>query len=652
MKFKITSLTLYLEQSQEVIDFTRLSYFYGKVGAGKSSIAKLIDYCLGGEFKLTPALQQYGFIGSQLDVEMESGRLEIYRNWKASNIRTRWIPQDEPLAVSDRLVTPRKSGKNDSNETISDLIFRLAGTSAVKVSKSKTGVSTDLTTISLRDLLWYCYIDQQDIDSTFFNLTDSAPWIANKSADVLRLILGMHNARIQQLEHEIDTIKKLRVQAEDYLRSLQIALTETEAGDTNTLIANILRLQENSTALTLEIEKEQQLLKEKTVSGATEELRRACQEISVTIITLEKNIEGLRTKLDSDAKQLNEISGLSLKFDRASSAKDIFANVDYKVCPRCTQHLPEREPDYCVVCGQTEPTMVASEDLELAKADIDVRANELKEINSIQQQNIELLQSQRKTLVSELYKREVELNKALSEYDSAYLSTIILKQKQLGANAQQVTYLSKLLSIARKADENKVTIGLLKIRESELKKVLKEAKEEDNSAKILRRLEKYFLDVLISVRFPGLTQNSQVTISSKNFKPELNNTSLTEGASRVVATFDNISSGGKMSIFKACFAIAIHRITLEEGSFLPDLLIIDSPMKNISERENQELFESFYQMIYALAANEMYSTQFILIDKELVAPADKDLLSEFSVRHMTPDDPEFPPLIRSHQKGL
>ena len=71
------------------------------------------------------------------------------------------------------------------------------------------------------------------------------------------------------------------------------------------------------------------------------------------------------------------------------------------------------------------------------------------------------------------------------------------------------------------------------------------------------------------------------------------------------------------------------------------MLIIDSLMKNISERENREQFEGFYNMIYQLKASELIATQFILIDKEYTPPAQELTLSVFS-RHMKPNDPSKP----------
>lgn len=83
---------------------------------------------------------------------------------------------------------------------------------------------------------------------------------------------------------------------------------------------------------------------------------------------------------------------------------------------------------------------------------------------------------------------------------------------------------------------------------------------------------------------------------------------------------------------------------LTRNEVLPSLLIIDSPMKNISERENKEVFEGFIKLIYELAAKELAGTQIIIIDKEYFPPPEGYTRTHIS-RHMQPDSDEHFPLI-------
>jgi hypothetical protein len=71
-------------------------------------------------------------------------------------------------------------------------------------------------------------------------------------------------------------------------------------------------------------------------------------------------------------------------------------------------------------------------------------------------------------------------------------------------------------------------------------------------------------------------------------------------------------------------------------------------MKNISAEVNEEIFHSFYRLLYGLAANILSDTQFILIDNEYVAPEDRSL--PLMKRYLTPDETDNPPLI-SYYRG-
>ena len=55
-------------------------------------------------------------------------------------------------------------------EVLSDLFFHLGGVTPPKVRRSKLKEDSDLERLSLRDLLWYCYLDQDTIDNEFFHL--------------------------------------------------------------------------------------------------------------------------------------------------------------------------------------------------------------------------------------------------------------------------------------------------------------------------------------------------------------------------------------------------------------------------------------------------------------------------------------------------
>jgi hypothetical protein len=77
-------------------------------------------------------------------------------------------------------------------------------------------------------------------------------------------------------------------------------------------------------------------------------------------------------------------------------------------------------------------------------------------------------------------------------------------------------------------------------------------------------------------------------------------------------------------------------VAAEHKLKLPTFLMIDTPMKNIGEDVNRNIFDAFYRYLYSLVSNSLSKTQLIIIDKEFFEPdTDLDVLEKY----MTPDNP-------------
>ncbi|MER9412360.1 ATP-binding protein [Mesorhizobium sp. M0589] len=212
MKFNLISLKLSLRRADDQINFSKLSYFWGQMGAGKSSIARLIDYCLGGTIQLSPALQSE-FVSATLTLELERATLSIERARDAADVFASW--EDDQGRYS--IVIPSRVAAGEvipetGVESLSDLIFWLSEINPPRVRKSKTKADSKIVRLSLRDLLWYCYLDQDHIDSSFFYLEESAEFYMRlKSRDVIRYIIGYHDERVADLEAELDQLRANRI---------------------------------------------------------------------------------------------------------------------------------------------------------------------------------------------------------------------------------------------------------------------------------------------------------------------------------------------------------------------------------------------------------------------------------------------------------
>ena len=209
----------------------------------------------------------------------------------------------------------------------------------------------------------------------------------------------------------------------------------------------------------------------------------------------------------------------------------------------------------------------------------------------------------------------------------------------------KIETLIRLLPLTKKIYDLNEKVNSFDIIIKNLRQDLDEAtKLVEKDSKNLKNLKDFFLENLLDVGFPGITENDKILLNTKDFIPHIMNSET-----NTILDFYNVGSGGKKTIFKACFALAFHRLSRRIESHLPTFLIIDTPMKNISERENEEIFKNFYDLIYKLKSNELKDVQIILVDKEYYEPESLDI--EVLSRHMTPNEDESPPLI-PYYRGL
>jgi hypothetical protein len=647
MKFRLNNLSLTLNKDEVSIPFDDVAYFWGQMGAGKTSIARLIDYCLGADIELTPALQSE-FVTSTLSLSLEASELTIERPRDSGRVIAGWTSKDGPFHLN--LPAADAGGEvipNTGVENLSDLLFWLSGIRPPRVRRRKAKQESETARLSMRDLLWYCYLDQDEIDSSFFHLDESAhPFKKLKSRDVLRYVAGFHNERVAELETALDEIRGERLALSLTIENLLRVLREVGASSEEELRAREHQLRARADAIANEIQtRRSEKANEQTVH-ATDTLRVEAQRLGEELARLDAAQKDIREVMERDRRHLHEIQTLSLKFRRSVSAKAILSGVAFESCPRCTQPLPEREASACLVCGQADAVDPPNPaETAIIERDIKARTAELADIIERHEAGLKNAVDERGRLAARKTVIERERNEVSAVYDTAYLSTMLSKERERAALQQEADGIASLVRLPKMLEEQRVALARAHTREQTLRTELREAREaaesDDTNIKLLKD---YFLDCLIRSGVPGITAADRVEIPLPSFFPVLYGPPPND---KTITSFATLSSGGKKTLFKCCFAIAVHRLAAKVKAPLPELLIIDSPMKNISERENRSQFEGFYRLVYELASDELKATQFILIDKEF-SPPDHEFRLNIKVRQMRPNDPEHPPLIPNY----
>src|SRR5262245_33275317 len=108
MKLHFHSLKLTCRHSEELVSFARnVTFFHGTLSSGKSSIARLIGFCLGGDLEQTTALRRE-LISVQLSLAIEEYQVLLERNRDENQVRATWI--DSKSITSTVLVRAKGDG--------------------------------------------------------------------------------------------------------------------------------------------------------------------------------------------------------------------------------------------------------------------------------------------------------------------------------------------------------------------------------------------------------------------------------------------------------------------------------------------------------------------------------------------------------------
>jgi hypothetical protein len=641
MNFRLQRLTLQFGRTKEIIELgSHVTFFHGGISAGKSSIVKLIDACLGGSIPETTAIKQE-FVSAQLSANLGGYDVLFERSTGSNQVQVSWIDSEQQgasvMAPIDNSPVPIWG---DNVYGLSDLIFYLAGVGPMRVRKNKTDPDAPLIPLSFRDVMWYCYLDQDELDSTFFHLEGDDPR-SPKSRDVMRFVLGYYTERLneleQQLAREVDAAKS-KAQAAEQLRKFFSELGYESGLEIQSHIENAQTERRRLSEQLLTLRENQQ-----AETHFADDLRASLRNLGEELNSQDAALSELEKRLTEERSLRAEILSTKFKLSRLNTASSILSGMKFDSCPQCGTQVGDRDemPNQCTLCTsnlEVQNSHVAQRE-DLAQKDLDARLVDIEDSIKRKERARQKQQSSLNSLRALKDTQDRRLSEELRSYDSAFLSQSRNIERSIAALDQSLLDLEKdaripvaLERYAREVDAHQVEASRLRREITDEKRKL--ADRETG----VEKLEQYFFEALYTVRFPKLTRQDRIQINRRNWMPYI----LPKGDESLAYNFFGAGSGGKKTLFNVCYGVALHRVAEELGLPLPTFLIIDSPMKNIGTEVNRNIFMAFYEYLYGLAAGPLKQTQFVIVDTELSTPS---AAIDFSERLMSPDDPEHPPLI-------
>jgi hypothetical protein len=651
MKIRFERLILRLQQGERVFDFSHVTYLHGQISSGKSSVARLIDYCLGGDLERTSALQQE-FVSALLVCEIGDYTVIFRRDaGMRDSVELTWEGRDDERgAVLAPLTAETSAAEFDPTapETLSDWIFYFLGREPIRVRRSKRDPDAPLVRLGFRDFLVFSYLPQDLLDSSFFRFEDR--YRRNKNVDVMRVMLGTYDDVLVRLEEQQERLRRERDDlvgqadhVQDFFDDLGVE-SEDEFG--------AARWEITSQLAALEAKRDALKRGEVSVVGdatpsshPTDELRGALRTLGADLGNEQTALLDLREQMRQEEALRAELVTARFKLARTTAAAELLEAAPFAHCPQCGSGITHRPHpvEHCALCLtdlQAERDRPGTSGIPGDAIDLDL-ASRLAELDDALQRHRRAERRQKQfvgQLSEEKARLDARLNAALAAYDSARLAAATEIEAEIATLTETQRSLARfhefrtaIISLRERAAD---LVGeMAKLRDQ----IKRRQEHMTQGAAPLAEVAEAFLEALLRVGVPGVTDADIVEIDEERMTPV-----IVPGGGQPKWGFENAGSGGKKTLFQACYALALHQVATSRGLPLPRFLIIDTPMKNIGEDVDQALFENFYAYLYELASGPLRDFQFVIIDKEFeTPPADLDVVDIY----MTRDDPAHPPLV-------
>lgn len=640
MKILLETLKLYCRKSEEIVHFGRnITFIHGTLSLGKSTIARLVDFCFGGSLELTTAVQRE-LLSVQLTLTIGERQVLIERDKGDGVAKVSWIEDDgEPITLLIRTKGDGPVVYGDDVVNLSDLLLRLLGYPIIRVRKRTGDDDSPMVRLSFRDLLKFCYLEQEQLDSSFFRL--GQPVLAEKSKDALNFFAGYYSERLSTLQAEFDqarTDQRSKTEAAERIRVFLAQFGFASASQIDAeIVKNQFRLvdvQADLTASTNDFFRQTHFVDEQRVR-----LRQMSNQLDAE----QETLEDLDRRVQEQRELRAELMSMKFKVARADRARSVLSGSAFENCPQCGQPLAVHRATEgsCYLCLQV--VLPSSDEINPASISSDLEARLTDIEQAIRRHAIARKRQLERIvkLVEDKDRLDRDVSELLSGYETDRAARSRQAEREVAEIEERIRFLNRVKAMPGAvtemlAEADKLSEVISRLEREIRQEQMRLSKADENFS----ALGANFLEALIATHVPGVGPKDTVNINRRTLIPEI----WPEGDETAAYSFFTAGSGGKKTLFTICFALALHRTAAIKGMPVPSLLIIDTPLKNITPDINPELVAAFYKYLYRIAETGLLNHQIVIIDQALVEPSPESAL-DFVDRLMTEDDPEHPPLI-------
>jgi len=581
-----------------------LNFIWGDMDSGKSSILNLIDYCLGGKFNELDydELRRKG--RSAILEASFNGKIVSFERILSDNENIIKVYNSEASlkeSVYPKICSASSSGV-EPDGWISDIILDLLSIPKVMIKESKIREDSNSQRLSFRDLMKLIYLRQKKVASE--GLMDSNNGVVhNKNIEVQKFTYGVHDDQLAELQNELALELQQLKTLEIKILNIKEFLSSTDSRSIND--DEIDEIEVDIKQLDAEIEK--LLIDKNHASIISSNIARKIEDFIQQSVALAREITEIKQKT-RDYSRLYATYKHDLSCLKSSSrVREILGENG-----KCTQRIN------CPLCK----SVLAANDSTVSDEDI---RNESRSISNRIAGCKSSLEKLKSTLVEKIsLKNSIDdhVNTLRIEFDRNNIESLsptiqsIRKIERTRSTLQShLSIFNKNKRLIEKIEEYVSDLDRKQLKISNIKRDIEEVESNlKDISDVYSDLALYFSQI---IRKSKLTNNYGVDISNK-FMPIFRN-----------REYNRISSGGVRTILSVSLYLSRLIYLINNGGYLPTLLLIDTPGQNIGRyargRDTDDLSDpSIYEQIYLnflqiqkLASEKNKKFQVIVVDNDL-----------------------------------
>ena len=566
MNIRLAQLVVRTRETIEQIRFSEtVTFLHGPVGTGKSTVARLIDYCFGGDLERTPAIQQE-FVSAALTAQVGDYECTFERGAEDTQaVRVTWTRgEDEFGSVNAPLTASQTRLLDGEVYNLSDLLFHLCGVEPIKVPKRSRDPDSPMIRLSFRDVWRYCYLDQTHLDSSFFRLED--PFRGRKSQDAMRFFTGLHSERLSQLQADLYRAVTEQHGAREAVAQIRRFMSRFDLGSELELTAQIEAAE--SELRSAEANKQTLETGRARTLHPTDELRARLRALSLQISELREAIGASQSALAEQEALRAELITSKVKARRAEQAGRVLDGVRYSRCPQCGADMSDRPiaTELCCLCGTPSTTSQDHSGMvsEAIRRELNDRIDQIEDSVDRRQQALKRSRRELQRTESAKQRLDKQLQEDLQRYDSAFIESIRAVDREIATLEERLRALHQLQDMPQAITELEERAGASQGKIDRMRSAIEqERKRLRHADENARAIAEKFIEIMLSVRFPGVTVEDDVVLDPRNWKPIVVHSDQEWG-------FWDTGSGGKKTLFNVCYALAVHEVARGRGMPVPD----------------------------------------------------------------------------------